>query len=680
MQEMNENQLKPYLRKFDEIQGYVQDKNFKNAERVIRDFAKSKIPKNAPPFLQLYKATVAQGKGDFDEAIALCREIEDTKPNNIHFLSSYIQSFRSLGCEEECVPILKRMYAQLPKNTEVVTQLLILYWIVGMHKEAQEISMVLNRLQPSIRSQLIVAAACYFRALQENNNAFYQFAIRFIDLSKTLTIDTISMKFDSLLKIGKAEDALAYIREQAIVDAIAYDQIALRRMEMEALKALGRNTELADCAYRFLKEINSDSLDEWRIIVEYHENAEAVIKELSDSRNRGPQLARIELAQKQGKDAMPLLISYCERYFGKGYLFSDIRPYLKADNRAKFEVVKDSAVHLWATGDYIGDAGNSREAAIKAQFLITKYLNDGDRAHLAEAANDCARFSDAPDCRLMLIKLAGMLGATAYAAEMRATLKLEAIQFLSLGCLYLPEMSAVLDTESLDGVCKLTADFCTRSISGYQSYINAGIRGNHFLVIDQASKLRTSVVNHVAWYFARVYSIFSDFLAGKAVSESRLSMLVGAEEVAKMCTRTDDSAMPIYVSDERVHDVLYPELVKLTTAISAATRVINCINHKQDSEADLKDVPELGQWPLFVKFVRSGFTEVGDVTEPFVAAAMAIAANAAGKKAPALAEAVAKIETALLKNVETLPEAFASSVESQKKQIEKTIGMIKAKL
>ena len=204
--------------------------------------------------------------------------------------------------------------------------------------------MTLVRLQPqSDDAKLLCGVCCYFRGCAENQINFFKFAKSFLLKVKCTNWDTIYILFQSYLKIGEAQNALDYIRTKEIQEILAYDKLGLSRLEIEALKALEKFEEVGKIAENVLRTIDADSIDEWRLVVEYNSNAEAIIKELSDGIKRGPKIARIDLAKKEGKDIVPLLIEYANEKPNASFLFGDLRKYITDDIKPKLAEINDQA-------------------------------------------------------------------------------------------------------------------------------------------------------------------------------------------------------------------------------------------------------------------------------------------------------------------------------------------------
>lgn len=669
MTAMSEAQLRPYIRRFEDIREFCRNNNIKEAKKIIAEMEKKKKKPNNLPFLELYKGAFALGMKNVEEAIDYCQKIEQEKPNDTAFLLAFISLYRSTGLEEECIPLYKRLVALNPNKAEVITQAIICMLICAHYVEAQETAMQLVRVSGNEANYILCATCCYLRGLHEKPQ-FFAFAANFFKKAQLKQYDAIYMYIDSLIKTNKAQEALSYVQSENVQKLLSYDKMGLLRLEMDCHKALNQNEEVAKLAEKLLRTVNAESIDEWRLVVAHHPNPQQVIQDLSKGKRRGPKIAEIDLALKQQKDASELIVEYANSRPGVGYLFGDLRKYVNDGNRAKLTAINDQGLHEYITGEFIGDVTNSRTAVIKAESLLKKYLS-GDKNALKEAASVCAMFEEAPECRLMLIRIAAILGATNYLGDNQVKLKLEAIQYLSLGHVYIEGLVKMTDIDEITRIANATESFCFNSITGFNQFFQKGIDDGHYMPLYQAAGLRHEIMNHRMRYINKAILLWCEILQNNNISESKYSLLKTAEEVEKLINKTDETALPLYA--DGVHDLIYPETLGLAKGISAITRSILAKDDKEVSEILSKDFPD--GCSVFTAFLRDG--TVPKEATMFLYASMYMFAKRHGKNTDQIITALDEFAAKKVAEIEQLPEPFNKTIDEQKKRLEKTINTIK---
>lgn len=666
---LSEQQLRPYIRRFEDIREYCKNNNIKEAKKIIAEQEKKKTQPNNLPFVELYKGAFALGQKNVEEALAYCEKIEEKKPNDALFLESFIKLYRSTGAEEECVPIYKRLVALCQKNVEALTQAIICMLISGYFNDAQETSMQLTRLAQVETSFLICATCCYFRALHEKPQ-FYAFAAKFFEKAQPKQYDAIYMYVESMIKSNQAEKALAYVQSADVQKILSYDKMGLIRLEISCLQALGKTEEIGKLAEKFLRTINAESIDEWRLVVEHHPNALQVIQDLNKGKRRGPKLAEIDYQIKNGSDASDLIIDYANSRQNVGYLFGDLRKYVNDQNRQKLSAINDQALHEYITGEFIGEVTNSRSAVIKAEHLLKEYSKTNDRKYLVEAGSTCALFDEAPECRLMLIRLATFFGATSFIGENQTKLKLEAIQFLSLGHVFAEGIINQLDIDEMKRISNLTEQFCFNSITGFNQFYQRCIDDRHFITLLQATNIRKEIMQHRIRYLYKVVDLWTSILENEKpeIVKNKMRVLTQTKSIEELVNKTDETALPLYTD---VQKLIYPDTLDLVKGVSLLTQIILAENA---DEKLVNDITVL--YKDFADFVKEG--KVSEESSLFSLASMMMFAKKHQKNVDQIIAVVDKYNERKLKEIDELPSPFNKTVEEQKKRLEKAINTIKA--
>jgi len=681
MSAINETQIKPILRKYNDIQSFVSDKNYKKAEKTLQEMLKMKIPPGCPPYQELAKVIISQGKNRVDEAIYILKKIDSTGYNDSTFISQVSFVAQTLGLDLDSILLLKHINEKIKKSPEIMTQMLFLYLSREMYQAAQEISMQLLRLANNEKSLLLCGACSYFRAKHEPKPApFYSFTINFLDKASIWNYDTIYMKFASLINIGKLEDALTFVKSEIIFSSLSYDPLIQIRLEMDALKNLNRFEELGQLSARFLREINSDSIDEWRLAIDYYPSIETLISELDDGKKRGPKLAQIEFFAKRGADINQLLLDYIKKYNGYGFLFGDLQRYLYRFDKSNIHLINDQAIHQYLSDEFIGDITDGRSAAMKSQLLMKMYSESCDISHLFEAMQMCEKHLSSSDARFMLLRLSGIIGATSYQDSMRLKLKLEGIQYLSLGCTYLYDFYRFGDLISLEAACKSTESFAFKSRTGTHQMYKLADQNQHYLVIEDAAKVTKEIENHVIRYFCYIISAWLDlFEDPKATATYTSNRILESSNLEEMYNMVDESTMPLFVKCESVRALLYPDINRIIRQFSSVIQVLLKIILGICGDSDFASLPKEDGWEVFAEFCLSGFQKI-DCTKDvgiFVIGSIALSARATGTTTNH-SQAIHSMLTSLQNRTDSMkyPEFLQNSAEEQKKRFALSIERI----
>ena len=674
---LTDNQIKPFLKNFEEISIDCEYKKFNQVKKTIAKIEKTLKKKYEHyPWLELYKALWFSSEDKYDEAVDYVNKILAAKPFDHRFIQPLITVMRNLGMDEEILPLYKKMVNERPKNTDLLHSYIIHCVIANQMKEAQESAMALVKINGTPSNKLLCAVLFFFRAKQENNPVYYKFAKSFLMQVKPTTFDAIYILFKSYIAIGENENALALVQSNETREHIGYDKLGLARLEIEAYEALGKLDEVGKCAEKVLREIDADSLEEWRLVVKHNPNAQQIINDLSNGKFRGPMIAQIELDLKEGKDISQRLLDYANNKPNGTYLFGDLRKYITEDIKGKVASINDKALKAYITGEFDGEPENGREAIIKSETLLAKYKK-GDQSKLQEAIEVCSKFASAEECMLMLIRLSSIVGATSLLGDLQQKLKLEAILLLSTGNMLFGGVIKNLDIKVLCDLSTAAINFCQRSISSYFHYFRSGFEGNHFIAPEQTVVIRQQIMHHLIRYLSKVLQLWLALLTKdkEAPVDIIAKQLVSGEEIEKMINITDETPLPVFVEDAK--DVIYPNAVPLTKAISAIARVLVAATEDDRNKA-LEDIPE-GEYRAFYDAVKSDFADI-KTDNLFVIASLAILAEKLGKKVDSLNGIIDSYVESRNKAIDSFNGVMKDSVTQQKERLDDAIKHIKSHL
>jgi hypothetical protein len=274
---------------------------------------------------------------------------------------------------------------------------------------------------------------------------------------------------------------------------------------------------------------------------------------------------------------------------------------------------------------------------------------------------------------MMNVRLSSILGATEYLTQTMKKLKLEAIMYLSTGNLYFSDLFRYLDLENLAGIVKDTNDFTFRSLSNYTYYYKAGIDGKHFLPIQQTSQIRREIRQHVITYLTKTAVVWLAMLAKPDEEvEFRKDHFRSSKDIDELVNIVDKTPLPLFC--DGVEEIIYPEAVSTTKAVSAITRALMA-KTEEDRKAAIDDIPD-GEYKAFADAVNCDFAKI-DSDNLFVIASIAIMTHKLGKKVESLIGIIDSYAVTRTKEIDEFPTPMKETSETQKKQLASTVEQIK---
>lgn len=625
-----EVQFRPQLLKFDEIIKELNGRNMKKANKLISNFSKSKFPKGCPPFLQTAKALELLFNNKYEEAVTSAREIEKLQPTNEQIVDILYLIFALSNKEQDSHNLFTRLNKKFPQNMEHAINLLYLNLSMQKYAEAQMTAMSFFKQVKTTPAIMLLATCCYLRAKKENSLNFYKFAIGFLDKIDEPFADMVIMKVKSLIEMKKAQEALDYLHQEKVKEILNYDLISYKRLEIKCYLELGMNDEVGKVAESFLREINVDSIDEWKLVVKYHQNAEKLIDELYTEKNRGPRLAKIELYIQKGLDILPLLEEYISNYKEKDCVLGDLRPYLTNEILSKLTNSSNIYIKTLATNKFdIENIDTPKLASVFAEDALRK----NDKKLMIDALNTCEKFSSKYDARVSMIRLCGLLGLTVYQNKLWHEQKLEGINYLSLASLYLNDHINNWDFQSLSKQLDQTDDYVLKSLQSFERQLQKSTKTLSFLVLEDAINFKYSIINNINNYISYIINLWLKMIDNlNTISEYNAERFIDSKKISELEERRDTTILPLYFRDNNLQEMILPStsyLIKIFDPVVKALFYMKLSPSKVEEELSKITEPK---WQAFVDFVKKGTFELTNDIDIYVIGSIALANKINGNK------------------------------------------------
>jgi hypothetical protein len=307
---------------------------------------------------------------------------------------------------------------------------------------------------------------------------------------------------------------------------------------------------------------------------------------------------------------------------------------------------------------------------------------------LKGALEVCGQFPASPDVRILSIRLAGSLNLTAFQNEQWAAQRLEAIQYLSLGHLWLGDAVRRGDFQTLFEMAPRVIGFCLHGETSSIGNIAAAFNNLSFLQIEGCARFVNNVRRHIVRYAITVIAFWLDVVVhGAQISSVRAERLITDEAIAGLVNIRDESVVPLYFDDPRLSDWFHPSIVELTRMFSGIVGVFAAIGLRTDLEAAIGEFAKLGMpgWAGFVDFVRGGELFVPEDADIYFVGSVVGAAGLLGRLEAVkgrLVESLAGVERRLQESirVEDIPDGFGERVLAERARIALSIAMIAQRL
>ena len=563
------------------------------------------------PWLQTMRMMNARSQHDNDCAIENARKlISSTKVSMAYEIAFQVlntcQSLTSIDDIRNVYKLLEHIDA---KKNAIAIELAI-----PDYKSAQTTAMDLLRAENNQENICIAAVCAYLKAKYEKAPIFYQFCIKFLDKieSGKHTNGTAEIKAECLIEMGKPQDAIDFINSKEIVELFGEENLILRRLLIKAYTSLKKFDEVATCAEKFLDEFNADSIDEWRLVVQYSKDPKSIIEKHKDGVKRGPFLAEIELALKNNEDITKLLLDYAERYKAKNCVFGDIKKYITPEIAAKLSAIADPATRAFCTGKVDFEPTDGRLAAVIGEFYLMQYLNTNDELFLHKAIDTVELFPDHQDCQFLFIRLIGLSGCTLQERREWDKLRLEAIQVFSLAAGLALDFVKKFDLSTLDSLFNEAEIWYNRSTLSFQTGFQKVFASCELRQVESMSVFVRQIRSHIMRKFYCSYALYKSLLHGTP-SHYELEQLEYFNTI-DCFIQNDTTVLPIYFNDKKLTDAMYPSITEFASTLSSAVQYL--VNkHFGDKEKAQKAFDELksgNMWHHFIAYVDSGFQTLPD--------------------------------------------------------------------
>lgn len=676
-----EVQFRPQLLKFEEIIKELNGRNMKKANKLIANFSKSKFPKGCPPFLQTAKALELLFEDKYREAVNSARAIEKLQPTNEQIVDILYLIFDLSSREQDSHSLLVRLNKKFPQNLEHMINLLYLNLSLQKFAEAQMVAMSFFKHAKSPAATMVLATCCYLRAKKENSMVSYKLAIGFLDKVDEPFADTVTMKAKSMIELGNVKEALDFWHQESVQKIMSYDPISYKRLEITCYSKLGRNDDVAKVAESFLREINVDSIDEWKLVVKYHQDAQKLIDELYTEKNRGPRLAKIELYIQKGLDILPLLEEYISNYKDKECILGDLRPYLNDEVLSKLTENSNVYIKTLATNKFeVENIDTPKLASVLTQDALRK----NDKKQMIEAFNACMKFVNKYDARVSLIRLAGLLGLTVYQNKLWHEQKLEGINYLSLASLYLNDHINNWDFQSLSKQLDQTDDYVLKSLQSFERQLQKSTKTLSFLVLEDAINFKYSIVKNINNYISYIINMWLKMVNNlDTINEFNAERFLDSKAIAELEERRDTTILPIYFRDENIQEMLLPStsyLLNIFDPVVKALFYLKLSPSKVDEELSRITEPK---WQAFTDFVKKGTFSISSDADIYVIGSIALANKIKGGKCSS--ELVSQLKNKLNEkaemikkslHIEGLPDSIKETIEEQEKHLMFSVASI----
>lgn len=348
---------------FVEFRNALKDNDLKTARRLKQELYNLYIKKpKLPPFHRAAEMLYNSKAGKEIESITEARYLAKLPDLYAEIAQSVIEAYEQFNYPEELIEYLDDVHKRF-KNDRNTTEKLFTHLLLNRNfNQAQIIAMELYRLKKSSLYALYAATAAFLRArsiddeimkyvklninpdqiesLKKQRQLYYNFTIKLISQSEDKCIDGMQLTVESLIELEQYDNAISILNEnkETIFSAnmITFYRLMIKCLEKK--KSENYEAQIADFALKVIEEINADSIDEWRLIVQYHLDPNQIIEKYID-KHRGAFLAKIELELKQILNKNDIdthinqfyqfILDYSNKYANRSFTFEDLLPYFE---------------------------------------------------------------------------------------------------------------------------------------------------------------------------------------------------------------------------------------------------------------------------------------------------------------------------------------------------------------
>ncbi|OHT01549.1 hypothetical protein TRFO_31583 [Tritrichomonas foetus] len=624
------------------------EKNDLKASRKLKQELSTLIRKNPrlPPFDRAAEMLYQLSNGNEEEAIITARYLADLPDIYQDIVESVIQTLTYYNYSEELIQYIAKVHKAYSQDIATTTNYFFQLFVNQRYNQAQIVAMELYRLRKSMNHALYASAAAYVKAVNEKRdekqrNLFFTFAVNFAKQSGDKSMDSIRLVVESLLELGKPDESISYLNENK--ESFDGNEIMFHKLMVKCLEKSQQFKEAANFAQKFIEEICQDSLDDWKLIINHHENPESLIEKYIE-KYRGAFLAKIELTKKKmevsNNDQITsqfynLILEYSNKYANRGFVLGDLRPYL-CDKKLLSHLVTstDVSIRSFATGKFEGEVSDAKTASIFAEFCMMKFLNDSNKEHLIKAVSILLKHNSQEN-HAILVRLAGLLDFPLYQIDYINKLRIDNIQFFSLGAMALSDLLRNWELTFLEASTKKIVAFIRSSLPSFSAFIQSGFNRNNFFASFDGPKLKKDIEFNEIGYFFILFDFLLHILNDKnSISEFSFKKIIPIEFLEETYySKTDESILQLYFEDDsnKLHDLIYPSFHRNVVELNTAMNLIYTLklNHQRLNTV-LPHVEKLGgSWTIISELVKTGkVPENGKNSDFSIIQAMTMAAIA----------------------------------------------------
>lgn len=190
------------------------------------------------------------------------------------------------------------------------------------------------------------------------------------------------------------------------------------------------------------------------------------------------------------------------------------------------------------------------------------------------------------------------------------------------------------DILSIEHMTGKTISFTRKGHPGFVSHVSATLNNFNFMGIDMCAKFRREIENHEMLRMAHALNIWVTLIQQKdEVTPFKLETIGSVARCDSLFVKFDESALPVYFEDAKLHDVMYPSVSKVVRAFTSVMRVL-CVpkTEVQEAIAECEATVEGTSWGPFVAFVKEGCVafQATDDADIFVIGSAILAAKFCG--------------------------------------------------
>ncbi|EAY09815.1 hypothetical protein TVAG_138090 [Trichomonas vaginalis G3] len=669
--------VRKQLQLFSEFQNLSKTNHTSKIAKKLKEIeAVHGLPAEAPPVVDCTHMIMARVNNDRDKEIEFARKLIATKNMEYTIITELLATLTAYNLYSDIEELYKILAFAMKNKAELFRNLMGLEFMNKNYKEAQTSAMSIVRLENTDANIGTAAFAYYILGKQENNPVFFKFGLAFIEKVKNLSQGVIQLKINLLDANSKYQEIIDYVNQENVKELFKPNDLVLRRAEMEAYRKLNKLEEVANCAARFLAEYNDDSIDEWRLVVQYHADPKSLIEKYKNGIKRGPYLAEIDLALKNGEDIAPLLLQYSDRFLKKNCVFGDLKKYFTKEICSKIQNISDPACSAFVTGKLNFESSEGRLAAIAGEFYLSKYLETKDVEQFKLAVNEARKFPDHPDSQFLFIRLCGIAKMVSAESAAWEHLRLEGIQYFSLSSTIVTDAINNFNVDVLKEFCNHGAFYYSKSIPNFSSAIDKACQHLNYFNVESMINFCQQIFSHSMHYlFCSLDAIFN-VIDGKYFNYELDNLQILSK--IELFNKTDRTVLPIYFDNENLKNAMYPEIIEKVHNFGAVARtLLSLFLEKSDTSLEEIKAPE---WKPFVEYIKSEGKVVPEQCNMFTLLCICAAAkkfNKIAEQKEKLSKLLDEASKPMQVDTQMLTKDLEERLEKENQSINKSIQFIR---